>query len=130
MENPFAITAIDHIVIATPDLSVLQAFYERVLGCHVERTLPEIGLVQMRAGRAMIDLVQLQEGGVSGRNMEHFCLMLADWDVQAIKAHLDRHDVCFDGLALRYGATGMGPSIYITDPDGNTIEIKGPAPAL
>lgn len=129
MEHPFEITEIDHIVIATPNLSVLQAFYERVLGCHVERTLPEIVLVQMRAGRAMIDLVPLQKGAVPGRNMEHFCLILADWNVQAIKAHLDRHGVCFDGPALRYGATGMGPSIYISDPDGNKIEIKGRLPA-
>lgn len=124
-DNPIKIKAIDHLVIATADIPRLQKFYESVLGCHVERTLPNLGLVQMRAGQAMIDLVPYDGDNRPGQNMEHFCLLLEEWDLKAIKTHLMRNGVSVEGPSQRYGATGMGPSLYISDPDGNQIEIKG-----
>lgn len=123
--NPIAIRAIDHVVIATSRVPVLQDFYEQVLGCRVERTVPQIGLVQMRAGQSMIDLVPKEGDQRPGRNMEHVCLTLETWNIEAIQAHLERHGIAFEAPAQRYGATGMGPSIYIRDPDGNRIELKG-----
>lgn len=130
--NPAAIEAIDHVVIATSNLAVMQAFYEIVFGCRVERTLPDLGLVQMRAGSALIDLLAVDHADAgeppgAHRNMDHLCLSLKNWDHEALQAHLAQHGVCTEEPARRYGASGMGQSIYISDPDGNRIELKAPA---
>ena len=102
------------------------AFYEQVLGLHVERRLESIGLVQLRAGTAMIDLVPRTEDEDDGRNMDHFAVRIEAMDVAAIGAHLQRHGLDPGEVRRRYGAEGYGSSIYITDPDGNTVELKGP----
>lgn len=39
----------------------------------------------------------------------------------------DRKGIAVDPAETRYGAEGDGPSIYFSDPDGNRIELKGPA---
>src|SRR6185295_7089996 len=102
-----------------------------VLGLNVERRLPEIGLVQLRAGSAMIDLVPQKEGeaperNTDRRNMDHYAVQIESMDVAALSAHLRRHGVDPGEVRRRYGAEGYGSSIYITDPDGNTVELKGP----
>ena len=117
------------------DLARSIAFYGEVLGCAVERRLDELGLVQLRAGSSLIDLVAIDSpigragGGdlqPQGRNLDHFALSLADFDDEAIRAHLERLGVDAGDTGQRYGAKGFGPSIYIKDPDGNTVELKGP----
>jgi glyoxylase I family protein len=100
-----------------------------VLGCTVERHQREIGLLQLRAGNSLIDLVEA--GGTStldpqSRNMDHFCLRVEDYDEAAIRAHLGSHGVRIGKSGSRYGAEGEGPSIYLYDPEGNMIELKGP----
>ncbi|BBK36192.1 lactoylglutathione lyase [Allostella sp. ATCC 35155] len=126
---------IDHLVLRILDLEAMLGFYCGVLGCTVERRQDAIGLVQLRAGRSLIDLVPVD--GVLGRhgggtpapdrrNMDHFCLRIDPWDEAAIRAHLDRHGVTIGETGTRYGAEGDGPSIYIADPEGNTVELKGP----
>lgn len=128
--NPAAVAGIDHVVIATSNLPVMLQFYQEVFGCHLERTIPEIGLFQLRAGTAMIDLLDIngrsENRGGTLRNMDHLCLTLKAWDVAALEAHLDRYQVNIGSPESRYGALGFGPSIYLKDPDGNTIELKGP----
>ena len=108
------------------------AFYTRVLGCTLERELEELGLHQMRAGGALIDLVPIGSklGGaeapdVERGNMAHFCLRIdgPDWD--AVAAHLRAHGIEFEPPETRYGADGFGRSIYIVDPEGNVVELKG-----
>ncbi len=130
-----AIAGLDHVVLRVADLAASLRFYETVLGCPVEKRQEAIGLVQLRAGRSLIDLVPLdgQLGaaggagpGAEGRNMDHFCLQVADWDADAIRAHLAAHGIDAPEPAPRYGAQGSGPSIYISDPDGNVVELKGP----
>lgn len=64
--------------------------------------------------------------GAEGRNVDHVALTLAAFDEAAIRAHLERHGVPPGDVAPRYGAEGMGPSMYVKDPDGNTVELKGP----
>jgi len=108
------------------DMDRAIAFYEQVLGLHIERRLPEIGLVQLRAGNAMIDLVPQKAGEEDGRNMDHYAVQIESMDVEALSAHLRRHGVDPGEVRRRYGAEGYGSSIYITDPDGNTVELKGP----
>lgn len=130
------IQKLDHIVLRTRDAGAMVAFYCDVLGCIVEReTSPELGLIQLRAGDALIDVVAVDSelgrmGGAApgkeGRNVDHFCVRVDAFDEQAIRRHLARFDVVGSKLETRYGADGNGPSIYIQDPEGNTVELKGP----
>lgn len=127
---------IDHIVLRVADLDAMIAFYGNVLGCAVERRNDEIGLIQLRAGSCLIDLVPIagklgSAGGAApgkeGRNLDHFCFRVEPFDPDAIFRHLDLHGVKAGPVESRYGAEGNGPSIYIEDPEGNTVELKGPA---
>jgi catechol 2,3-dioxygenase-like lactoylglutathione lyase family enzyme len=120
------VTGLDHVVLRVADIDRAIHFYEAVLGLHVERRLAEIGLVQLRAGTSMIDLVPRTEDEDDGRNMDHFAVRIAEMDVPALTAHLKRHGIDAGEVRRRYGAEGYGSSIYITDPDGNTVELKGP----
>lgn len=123
---PMRVAGLDHVVLRVSDMDRAIAFYERVLGLKVERRLPEIGLVQLRAGSAMVDLVPRKDGEAAGRNMDHYALRIESLDEAAVTAHLRRHGVDPGEVRRRYGAEGYGPSLYITDPDGNTVELKGP----
>ncbi len=135
--TPFSIQVLDHIVLRTGRVEEMIKFYCDVLGCNVERRLDgEVGLIQLRAGKSLIDFVSLdgslgKQGGrgpgVEGRNVAHFCLSIDPFDEDAIRSHLGRHEVEATRTALLYGAEGVGPSIYIEDPEGNTVELKGPS---
>ena len=126
---------IDHIVLRVTDLRAMMAFYTGVLGCPVEKEQPDLGLYQLRAGSALIDLVPVdgklgaQGGsapGVEGRNLDHVCLRVDPFDADAIIAYLRASGANPAPVASRYGAEGQGPSIYVADPEGNVVEIKGP----
>ncbi len=134
---PFALTRLDHVVLRVRDAARMTAFYVDVLGCAVEREL-QIGLIQLRAGSALIDIVPVtsalgQVGGSpppiekSGRNLDHFCLRIEPFDIATLRAHFTHHDVPYRESESVYGAEGFGPSFYIEDPEGNTVELKGPA---
>ena len=132
------IREIDHLVLRVKDAATMIRFYGEVLGCPVHRIDEKLGLVQLRAGRGLVDLVPLDSElgraggagpGKEGRNMDHFCLRVEDWDAEAIAAHLRAHGVEPGKVAQRFGAEGQGPSLYLTDPEGNTVELKGPANA-
>ena len=127
---------IDHVVLRVRDLNRSLAFYRDVLGCALERERPDLGLWQLRAGRSMIDLVPVEgklgaaggaPPGAQGRNVDHLCLRVEPWDELAIRNHLEHHGVVAEPSRRRFGAEGEGLSFYVTDPDGNTIELKGPA---
>ena len=129
------IRGLDHLVLRVVDLDRMLRFYCDALGCRVERRLDDIGLVQLRAGAALIDLVPVDgklggQGGAApgreGRNLDHFCLRVEPFDADAIRAHLAAHGIAAGPLERRYGAEGDGPSIYVTDPEGNVVELKGP----
>lgn len=124
--SPLRVKGLDHVVLRVADMDRAIAFYEQVLGLRVERRLSEIGLVQLRAGSAMIDLVPQKEGEADGRNMDHYAVQIESMNVEALSAHLRRNGVDPGEVRRRYGAEGYGSSIYITDPDGNTVELKGP----
>jgi catechol 2,3-dioxygenase-like lactoylglutathione lyase family enzyme len=136
--NPLDIRGLDHVVLRVTDLDASLHFYTEVLGCREERRLEELGLYQLRAGSSLIDLVVVDSplgklGGEApveqGRNVDHFALQLGAFDEAALRAHLERHGVEPGEVAERYGAKGMGPSMYIRDPDGNVVELKGPPSA-
>ncbi len=130
------IIGIDHVVLRVADAERAIRFYCDVLGCHEERRLDDLGPYQLRAGAALIDIVQVESeigrmGGAGpgdgGRNLDHFALRIEPFDEAALRAHLAAHGVAAGDVSKRYGAEGDGPSIYIKDPDGNTVELKGPA---
>jgi glyoxylase I family protein len=125
---------LDHIVLRIADKPAMVAFYCDVIGCSVDRDRPDLGLTHLRAGSCLIDLVTLDgplgaRGGAppgeEGRNLDHFCLMLASFDEAAIRAQLAAHGVEALESGLRYGAQGEGPSIYVRDPEGTVVELKG-----
>ncbi len=122
----FEILGIDHVVLRVADLERAIAFYEGVLGAKVERRAEKFALVQLRAGRSLIDLIEAPEKDREGANMDHFALRIEPFDEAAIRAHLAAHGIEVGELKTRYGADGNGPSLYIEDPDGNTVELKGP----
>jgi len=138
MTNPIAVQGFDHIVLRVRDRERMLGFYRDVLGLPVDRDRPEIGLTHVRAGAQMIDLVTLDgplgrmggEGpGRTGRNLDHFALQVRPFDEAAIRAHLAAHGVEIVEEGQRYGADGDGFSLYIRDPEGNTVELKGPPAA-
>ena len=123
-----SIKGLDHVVVCVADLDRAIAFYSQVLGCTVERRVDSIKLVQLRAGRSLIDLLQSDPGQPgAARNMDHFAVQIDPFDEADLRRHLEHHGVAVGDVQTRYGAEGSGPSIYIQDPDGNTVELKGPA---
>ena len=132
------IREIDHLVLRVVDLDSMLHFYCDVLGCTVERRQDEIGLIQLRAGRSLIDLVPVDgklgkaggsAPGKGARNMDHFCVRVEPFDEPGIRRHLEAHGIEVGPAAARYGAEGEGPSIYISDPEANVVELKGPPAA-
>ncbi|KVE33410.1 VOC family protein [Burkholderia sp. TSV86] len=131
------IREIDHVVLRVTDLETMTRFYCDALGCHVEKVQPDLGLVQLRAGKSLIDLLALGASGGSphdcapgqGHNMDHLCLRVEPFDAAALRAHLAAHGARPGDAERRYGADGYGPSIYLYDPEGNMVELKGPPQA-
>ena len=129
--SPFEIDGIDHLVLRVDNLVESRKFYEGLLGCVMERELPELGLYQLRAGRQLIDLVPLG-GKLAGdfeivqknRNLDHFCLTVSPFEPDTITELMISAGVSCSEAGTRYGADGYGLSIYVTDPDGNTVELK------
>lgn len=131
---PFAVAGIDHIVLRAQEPARLTAFYRDVLGCPVEREQPHIGLVQLRAGRCLIDILPRSgRAGTPGdptgeqRNLDHLCLVIEPFEADALTGYLRSKGVRMGELASRYGAEGEGPSLYIQDPEGNGVELKARA---
>ena len=131
----FSILGLDHVVLRTANVPRMVRFYCEVLGCTVEKERSDIGLTQLRAGNSLIDLVAVdgaigRKGGAApgteGRNMDHLCLRIEPFDPGALTADLIRHGVMPGEIKPRYGADGQGPSLYISDPEGNVVELKGP----
>ena len=130
------IREIDHLVLRVRELEAMLHFYCDVLGCSVERRQHDLGLVQLRAGRSLVDLVPVdgklgRAGGAApqaeGRNLDHFCFRVEPFDEAAIRGQLQAFGLNAGAVAMRYGAEGSGPSMYLTDPEGNVVELKGPA---
>lgn len=121
------IREIDHLVLRVRDIDAMRRFYCEVLGAEHVAWRPEFRMSHLRAGRSMIDLVLVREPEAAGRNLDHFCLRIEPFDQAAILAHLERHGVPVGDVRERYGAEGNGVSIYLTDPEGNTVELKGPS---
>jgi len=135
MPVPFKLVGLDHVVLRARDPRRMIAFYRYVLGCSVEREQAALGLVQLRAGRSLIDIVDVEgklgrAGGAApgegGRNLDHLCLRIEPFDGGVLTQHLRHHGIEPGRVGSRFGAEGEGPSLYLADPEGNVIELKGP----
>jgi catechol-2,3-dioxygenase len=126
MQSPIKIAEIDHVVFRCRDQTRMLDFYTRIIGLTEERRIDQIGLIQLRAGRSMIDLVPAETASDDkSRNVDHVCLGIEAADLSSIARYLKENSVEVMGEpATRYGARGMGLSIYLRDPEGNLIELK------
>jgi glyoxylase I family protein len=129
------IAGIDHVVLRCRDLARMEIFYTAVLGCTVVRRNEPLGLIHLRAGSGLIDLAAVngelgRRGGAApgteGHNLDHICLRLEPFDEDALRAHLRRQGIEAGPLHHTFGAEGVGPALYLQDPEGNSIELKGP----
>ena len=127
------IQSVDHVVLRVTDVERVGRFYIDVLGGAWDRQRPDIGLHHLRLGNMMIDLVPVdgplgKTGGAApareGHNVDHVAFRVQSWDGDAILAHLRQYGIEGE-IKTRYGADGDGPSIYIKDPEGNGVELKG-----
>ena len=134
---PFALQGIDHVVLLIDDMAAARAFYLEVIGCTVETALPRYGMVQLRAGAALIDLVDISgEPGswarppvAGGRNVDHVCLATGPWDEAATRAWLAARGIEIVEEGVNNGGSGESLSFYVRDPAGNVIELTGPPEA-
>jgi glyoxylase I family protein len=133
--TPFRLKHIDHVVLRVVRLEPMLRFYREVLGCTDERFEEDLGLYQLRAGTSLIDFVPVDgklgraggaAPGAEGRNLDHFCLSVEPFDAAALREWLLSRGAKPSAVELRYGAEGQGPSVYLEDPEGNTVELKGP----
>lgn len=120
------IHGIDHVVLRVKNIDLMRRFYCDVLGATHVAYRPKFRMSHLRVGSAMIDLIAASDQG-EGRNMDHLCLRVEPFDQDAIVAHLRQHGVAVGKITSRYGAEGNGVSIYLADPEGNTVELKGPS---
>lgn len=126
MEIPLKVAELDHVVLRCRNQPKMLDFYTRVLGMAEERRLERIGLIQLRAGASMLDLVPAAEPRTEGgHNVDHFCLGIETADIDQVIRYLRANAVEVMGEpAMRYGARGMGRSVYVRDPEGNVVELK------
>ena len=125
---PFRFHGLDHVVLKVTSIERTLHFYVDVLGMKLERIIEDFGIYQLRCGRNLLDLQVLPAGQTladkAARGVDHLCLLI-DGDMKVIRDHLAAHDVAVDRGPLElYGATGFGTSVYVSDPDGHSIELK------
>lgn len=134
--NPIQMEHLDHVVLRVTDLERSIEWYQRVLGCTIYRKVDKAGLAQMRTGTSLIDLCAAagpmgqERGGQPDQevpNMHHLCIKITTFDEAALVAHFESHGVKPLHIGMLFGADGYGPCIYVADPDGNWLELKGPS---
>lgn len=123
----FEVKMIDHVVLYVSDMTRSVQFYQDVLGCKVVRHNEKLNLMHLSAGSSMIDLLPTPEGDGEGSNVDHVALRIAPFEPDVLIAHLRAYGLDPTEPRNRFGAGGTGPSLTFQDPDGNTIELKGPA---
>lgn len=118
------VTGLDHVVLNVADVERSLAFYCGELGLAPER------VDEWRRGEVLFPSVRIDAHTIidllaaarTGENADHLCLVVEPLDLEALKAS-GRFDVV-DGPGTRFGARGNGTSLYVKDPDGNTVELR------
>ena len=118
------VVGLDHIVLNVADVERSLAWYVEMVG------LAGVRVDEWRAKQVFFPSVRVDAGTIidlletppTGANMDHLCLVVSRSDVDAIVA--DDRFMVIDGPGTRYGARGDGWSVYVKDPDGNTVEFR------
>ncbi|MFI2431687.1 VOC family protein [Streptomyces sp. NPDC018693] len=118
------VKAFDHLVLNVEDVERSLHFYTGLLG------LEPVRVEEWRAGKApfpsvrvtpetIIDLVSRPRGE---SNVDHICLTVdpLDWDEVIASGAFD----VVEGPVPRFGARGTATSVYVRDPDSNTVELR------
>jgi catechol 2,3-dioxygenase-like lactoylglutathione lyase family enzyme len=123
-DDEMRVKAFDHVVLNVRDVERSLAFYCGPLG------LEPVRVDEWRAGKApfpsvrvsadtIIDIVDKERGE---SNVDHICLVVEPLDWQDV---IDAGTfTVVDGPDTRYGARGEAQSLYVLDPDGNTVELR------
>jgi catechol 2,3-dioxygenase-like lactoylglutathione lyase family enzyme len=138
MPQAIRVVALDHIVLRVRDLEKTLGFYRELLGLPVE-SLAEYRagtrpFVSVRVGDHLIDLVPDPQydpaAGMLAGGFLHLCVRIAAPALaEAIPWLRERGvEVIEDAPVVRLGATGLGRSVYVRDPDGYIVELKEDAP--
>ena len=130
---PYRTKGLDHVVLRAKNIDRMLGFYRDVLGLPVAKHNDPLGLWHLKAGSSMIDLVDMngplgKDGGPKpskAHNVDHLALKVEPFDEAAILAYLKSRGVTAEPAKTRFGADGDGPSIYLSDPEGNGVELKG-----
>lgn len=130
MTSSWRVSGVDHIAINVRDLERMIAFYRDVLGCAVEHRQDALGLVHLRAGSILIDLIDRSgplgppEADEGGHNLNHICLRVDDFDADRMRDDLAARGVDVQSIRERYGSTGVARTLYFRDPEGNGLELR------
>ncbi|MBU3824151.1 MAG: VOC family protein [Candidatus Oceanisphaera merdipullorum] len=129
----FEVVGLDHLVLRVRQPIRMLDFYCRILGCKLDREVADLGFYQVRVGNQVLDLVDVQgplgaDGGTPDQckaNMDHFCLLVSAFDAEALSAYFRKNGVIHEPATSRISAQGEGLSMYVYDPEGNKVELKG-----
>ncbi len=118
------VKAFDHLVLNVRDVERALEFYAGTLGLEEER------VAEWRAGKAPFPSVRVNESTIidlvhrprGESNVDHICLVVdpVDWQ-QVIDSGVF---AVLEGPVSRFGARGVAQSVYVRDPDGNTVELR------
>ena len=119
--NPIGL---DHVVLEIADMEASLAFYQGVLGLEALRLdefrSGQVGFVSMRAGGSLVDLLPSER---PGPGPHHICIEFGE-GIEVLVQHLAVHGINVEEAEWRYGARGMGKSVYVKDPDGHVVELR------
>ena len=130
---PYRTKGLDHVVLRAKDIDKMLNFYSNVLGLPVRKHNTSAGLWHLQAGYSMIDLVDISKSAgqagdpppSAGKNVDHIALKIDPFDIDTLRAYFASRDVDIKSFQIRFGADGEGPSVYLEDPEGNGVELKG-----
>lgn len=129
MDRPFEFVGIDHVALNVMNLDRMTSFYCGVLGCKEVLRQERVGLIHLRAGNTLIDLIDCSgplggELGLGTGNLNHLCLRVVGFDAEATRNYLKALGAEVGELRERFGYDGNASTLYLTDPEGNGVELR------
>lgn len=127
------IIGLDHIVLRVSNVERSLDWYTDQLG------LAPVRVAEWRAGACPFPSVRICEGTIidliagdvdlGRRNLDHFCMVVSASDLAAVRRS-GEFEIVRDPDVELYGAQGYADGLYISDPDGNEIELRAYGSAI